>query len=50
MGHAGAIMHGDGRGTTQSKLAIMKEVGVKVAKYPADIVGLIQQHTNDKTA
>ncbi len=50
MGHAGAIMHGDGRGTTQSKLAIMREVGVKVAKYPADIVGLIQQHNSVKPA
>ena len=49
MGHAGAIMHGDGRGTAQSKLAIMRDVGVKVAKYPADIVELIQQHIDDKT-
>ena len=49
MGHAGAIMHGDGRGTAQSKLAIMREVGVKIAKYPAEIVDLIQQHASDKT-
>lgn len=44
MGHAGAIMHGDGRGTPQSKVAALHEVGVNVAKYPADIVELIQQH------
>ncbi len=50
MGHAGAIMQGDGRGTVQSKVEILQEVGVKVAKYPADVVELIQQHTNHKPA
>jgi succinyl-CoA synthetase alpha subunit len=44
MGHAGAIVHGDGRGTPQSKVAALREVGVNVAKYPADIADLIQQH------
>lgn len=44
MGHAGAIVHGDGRGTPQSKVAALREVGVNVAKYPADVVELIQQH------
>jgi succinyl-CoA synthetase alpha subunit len=50
MGHAGAIMQGDGRGTVQSKVEILQEVGVKVAKYPADVVEYIQQHTNHKPA
>lgn len=43
MGHAGAIIHGDGRGTPQSKVAAFKEVGVDVASYPADVVGLVQK-------
>ncbi len=44
MGHAGAIIHGDGKGTPQSKVAALREVGVEVAKYPADVVGLVQRH------
>lgn len=44
MGHAGAIIHGDGKGTPQSKVAALREVGVDVAKYPADVVGLVQRH------
>jgi succinyl-CoA synthetase alpha subunit len=43
MGHAGAIIQGDGRGTPQSKVAAFKEVGVDVARYPADVVGLVQK-------
>jgi len=43
MGHAGAIIHGDGKGTPQSKVASLKEVGVDVATYPADVVGLVQK-------
>jgi len=43
MGHAGAIIQGDGRGTPQSKVASLKEVGVDVATYPADVVGLVQK-------
>ena len=43
MGHAGAIIQGDGRGTPQSKVAAFKEVGVDVARYPADVVGLAQK-------
>jgi succinyl-CoA synthetase alpha subunit len=43
MGHAGAIIQGDGRGTPQSKVAAFKEVGVDVAKYPADVVSLAQK-------
>jgi len=43
MGHAGAIIRGS-QGTPQSKIAALKEVGVDVAKYPADVVGLVQRH------
>ncbi|MFC1932887.1 succinate--CoA ligase subunit alpha [Chloroflexota bacterium] len=44
MGHAGAIIHGDGKGTPQSKVAALHEVGVDIAKYPADVVELVQRH------
>jgi succinyl-CoA synthetase alpha subunit len=44
MGHAGAIIHGDGKGTPQSKIAALREVGVDVAKYPADVVRLVKTH------
>jgi len=43
MGHAGAIIRGS-QGTPQSKIAALREVGVDVAKYPADVVGLVQRH------
>ena len=43
MGHAGAIIQGDGKGTPQSKIAALREVGVDIARYPADIVGLVKQ-------
>jgi succinyl-CoA synthetase alpha subunit len=43
MGHAGAIIHGDGRGTPQSKVTALSEVGVVVAKYPRDVVELTKQ-------
>ena len=43
MGHAGAIIRGS-TGTPQSKMAALREVGVDVAKYPADVVGLVQGH------
>ncbi len=43
MGHAGAIIHGDGRGIPQSKVAALTEVGVEVARYPADVVTLVKQ-------
>jgi len=46
MGHAGAIIQGDGRGTPQSKVAAFREVGVDVAKYPTDVVTLAQKHLN----
>jgi len=44
MGHAGAIIQGDGKGTPQSKVAALREVGVDIATYPADVVGLMQRH------
>lgn len=44
MGHAGAIIQGDGKGTPQSKVAALREVGVDIAMYPADVVGLVQRH------
>jgi succinyl-CoA synthetase alpha subunit len=42
MGHAGAIIQ-DGSGTRESKAAALYEVGVKVAKYPAEVVRLVQE-------
>ncbi|MFC1930300.1 succinate--CoA ligase subunit alpha [Chloroflexota bacterium] len=44
MGHAGAIIHGDGKGTPQSKIAALKEVGVDIATYPADVAELVRRH------
>ncbi len=45
MGHAGAIIRGEyGRGTSQGKMAALKEVGVDVAKYQAQVVELVQKH------
>lgn len=44
MGHAGAIIQGDGRGTPQSKITALRSAGVDIATYPVDIVGLIQKH------
>lgn len=44
MGHAGAIIRGDGKGTPQSKIAALTEVGVDIARYPARVVDLVRQH------
>ncbi|MEE8413738.1 MAG: succinate--CoA ligase subunit alpha [Dehalococcoidales bacterium] len=44
MGHAGAIIQGDGKGTPQSKTAALTEVGVDVARYPAQVVDLVLKH------
>ena len=44
MGHAGAIIQGDGKGTPQSKMAALREVGVDVAEYPAQVVELVRKH------
>ena len=46
MGHAGAIIQGDGKGTPQSKMAALREVGVDIAEFPADVVGLARKHLN----
>ena len=42
MGHAGAIIQGS-QGTPQSKVNALREVGVDVAMYPADVVELVQR-------
>ncbi len=47
MGHAGAIIR-DGSGTPQSKDAALRQVGVKVAKYPAEVVQLVQESLLDR--
>lgn len=44
MGHAGAIIRGDGKGTPQSKIAALTGVGVDVARYPAQVVDLVKKH------
>ncbi len=44
MGHAGAIIQGDGKGTPQSKIAALLEVGVDIARYPTQVVGLVKKH------
>ena len=49
MGHAGAIVHGElGKGTPQGKVVALKEVGVDVARYPADVVELVRRHLRPK--
>lgn len=42
MGHAGAIIEGS-MGTSQSKMAALREVGVDVAQYPAQVVELVRK-------
>lgn len=44
MGHAGAIVHGDGKGTPQSKVAALRTMGVDIADFPADVVNLALKH------
>jgi succinyl-CoA synthetase alpha subunit len=44
MGHAGAIIRGDGKGTPQSKTNALTGVGVDVAKYPAQVVDLVRKY------
>ena len=43
MGHAGAIIQGDGRGTAQSKVSALQEAGGEVAQFPAEVVRLVQK-------
>jgi succinyl-CoA synthetase alpha subunit len=40
MGHAGAIIEGN-TGTAESKIQALQSVGVKIARFPEDIPGLI---------
>lgn len=40
MGHAGAIIEG-GTGTAQEKIAALREAGVEVAEYPAQVAELV---------
>jgi succinyl-CoA synthetase alpha subunit len=42
MGHAGAIISG-AEGTASEKIKALEENGIRVAKRPADIVGLVQE-------
>jgi succinyl-CoA synthetase alpha subunit len=44
MGHAGAIISA-GKGTASSKIEAFKKAGVKVARFPSEIAGMIK---NDK--
>jgi succinyl-CoA synthetase alpha subunit len=46
MGHAGAIIQGDGKGTPQSKIAALSEVGVDVAENPLKVVDFVRKHLN----
>ncbi len=43
MGHAGAIIQGS-MGTPQSKMAALRQVGVEIAQYPAEVVELVKKH------
>lgn len=40
MGHAGALIEGNS-GTAQSKIEALQSIGVKIARYPEEIPGLI---------
>jgi succinyl-CoA synthetase alpha subunit len=42
MGHAGAIIQG-GTDTPQSKMTALRQVGVEVARYPSQVVELVQR-------
>ncbi len=40
MGHAGALIEGSS-GTAQSKIEALQSIGVKIARYPEEIPGII---------
>jgi succinyl-CoA synthetase alpha subunit len=42
MGHAGAIIEG-GTGMAAEKIAALEEAGVRVARYPGEIPGLVRE-------
>ena len=42
MGHAGAIISG-GKGTASSKMAAMRDAGIRVVESPADIGAAMKQ-------
>lgn len=42
MGHAGAIID-RGRGTAESKVSALQKAGVKVAKFPYEVPGLVRE-------
>jgi len=45
MGHAGAIFQAEGgMGTPQSKMTAFRQVGVEVARYPVEVIELVQKH------
>lgn len=45
MGHAGAIIQAEsGMGTPQSKMTALRQVGVEVAQFPAEVIELVQGH------
>jgi succinyl-CoA synthetase alpha subunit len=44
MGHAGAIIYGN-FGTADSKIAALRDAGVRVAMTPSEVPGLLRQAT-----
>jgi succinyl-CoA synthetase alpha subunit len=42
MGHAGAIISG-GAGTAAEKMAALEAAGIRVARRPGDVAGLVKQ-------
>ena len=43
MGHAGAIIQANGRGTAQSKVSALQDAAVEVAQFPREVVRLVQK-------